>query len=298
MSIQLLKLRGSCHLQDAGRVGQGGVGMPQGGFADRESAELANLIVGKKGIATLLECTLGGPDLHFETSCDIAITGANIQPKIDGVPVPLWQRIHAQAGSTLTCSHARDGLRSYIAFGRSIVAPHWRGSVSPVLLGDEMYPATSVLEEGTTLRLAGEHQPRQSRIARSYVQLPKHMSVLAKGGEVHLNLHAAPESVLMLGNEKLLKAFSQTAWEISPQSNRMGIRLVGPSLPLGKTSGSMRSGPVLPGTVQLLPDGQLIITHVDSQTIGGYPRIGIVDAFGMGVLAQAVAGRVKLQLRF
>lgn len=78
----------------------------------------------------------------------------------------------------------------------------------------------------------------------------------------------------------------------------MGIRLESPSLSLDKTGGLMRSGPVLPGTVQLLPNGSLIITHVDSQTIGGYPRIGLVSAHDLSVLAQAVPGRTSLRMSF
>ena len=298
MSVRVLKLRGSCHLQDAGRAGQGHVGMPRGGFADQTCASLANLLLGKKHAATLLECTLGGPDLHFESSCLLAITGADIQPKLDGVRIPMWQRIRVESGSTLTSSSAKKGLRSYLAFGQSIVAPSWRDSVSPVLIGGELSPSYSVLVAGDELTFTGEEVFFDKRIARAYVELPAHFSLLENSSAISLKLHEAPESQMIQSDEDVRAAFEQAVWQISPQSNRMGIRLVGPSLSLGKTGGSMRSGPVLPGTVQLLPDGQLIVTHVDSQTIGGYPRIGILDMDGLDVLAQAVAGRVEVRFCF
>jgi len=295
MSIRVLKLRGSCHLQDTGRLGQGFAGLPVGGFADVKSAALANLLVGNKHAASVLECTLGGPDFYFDSACDIAITGAALQVKIDGVPVSLWQRIHVPAGSTLTTSHARNGLRSYIAFDRSILAPSWRGSVSPVLLGDVLHPKTSVLSVGDELPLGELNYVKNLRVHKAYVHVPAHLRALADDASISLNVYEAPESSFILSDEGARKAFQHARWQVSAQSNRMGIRLVGPSLPLGKTSGLMRSGPVIPGTVQLLPDGQLIITHVDSQTIGGYPRIGVVDAFGMAVLAQAGLGKIMLK---
>lgn len=298
MSIHVLKLRGSCHLQDAGRVGEGHSGMPRGGCADAISATLANLIVDRKGAAPLLECALGGPDLRFESTCDIAITGADVQPKIDGIRVPMWQRLRISAGATLTSVHARNGLRTYIAFNRSIRAPRWRASVSPVLLGTELFPLTSVLKKGDQLLLADDATPMNDRIARSYVHVPEHMRLLEKDGPIDLQVQAAPESSLLWEHEEAFHTFRKSIWEVSAQSNRMGIRLVGPSLSLGKTGGLMRSGPVLTGSVQLLPDGQLIITHVDSQTIGGYPRVGIVDNFGLAVLAQAIPKKTKYRFHF
>jgi antagonist of KipI len=298
MNVRVLKLRGSCHLQDAGRVGQAQFGMPKGGFADHTSASLANLILGKRSGATLLECTMGGPDLFFESTCLLAITGADIQPRINGVRIPMWERIRVSKGSKLTSTRAEFGLRTYLAFGESLVASAWRDSVSPVLIGGDLHPSHSVLMEGDELRFTGEEVSFSERIARAYVELPQHVCLLEKDSKIRLKLFKAPESHLVEADEERRVEFENSVWQISPQSNRMGIRLVGPSLSLGKTTSSMRSGPVLPGTVQLLPDGQLIVTHVDGQTIGGYPRIGIVDAMGMDVLAQAAAGRVEVWFCF
>jgi len=83
-------------------------------------------------------------------------------------------------------------------------------------------------------------------------------------------------------------------FEVTPQSNRMGLRLRGPSLFLEGLY-DLHSLPVAPGTIQVPPSGKPIVLMADHQTIGGYPRIASVITADLPLLAQAAPGQ---RLRF
>jgi hypothetical protein len=102
-------------VQDLGRPNAIGAGVQEGGAMDRFAHSAANLLVGNDpGLATL-ECTLRGPALVAEQACLVAITGADLDPRVNGVPAPMWTSLLLSPGDRLTFGGRREGARTYVA---------------------------------------------------------------------------------------------------------------------------------------------------------------------------------------
>jgi len=118
-------------LQDyPGRVGFLNQGFPPSGPMDSWSFRLANVLVGNNPNEGALECQFVGPTLKFETDHIISICGADMQPKVDGQSVPLWESISIKSGQILELTFAINGARTYIAFSGGIDSTPWLGSKS------------------------------------------------------------------------------------------------------------------------------------------------------------------------
>src|SRR5438552_607773 len=117
-------------IQDTGRPHAIASGVPPGGAMDRFAHSAANLLVGNDRSSASLECTLLGPHLVAEHPCVVAITGADLDPRVNGAQAPLWSAISLRPGDGLTLGSRRSGARSYIAVGGGIVADRWLGSMS------------------------------------------------------------------------------------------------------------------------------------------------------------------------
>ena len=113
-----------------GRIGSLNQGFPASGPMDSWSFRLANILVGNKSDAAALECQFMGPTLKFKSDRIIAITGANMSPKLDGKTIPLWESVKVKANQTLEMQFATIGARSYIAFSGGIDSKPWLGSRS------------------------------------------------------------------------------------------------------------------------------------------------------------------------
>ena len=114
-------------IQDKGRFGYRNLGIPLSGVMDSRSADLANALVGNNLEAAVLECTVTGPVLYFETNAKIAIVGGGCAPKIQNVAVPLHKIVHVAAGSTLV--EAEIGEGTVFAYGGISVVIHERAKI-------------------------------------------------------------------------------------------------------------------------------------------------------------------------
>ena len=121
-------------IQDLGRPHAIASGVPPGGAMDRFAHTAANLIVGNDGSAATLECTLIGPTLIAVSPCGLAITGGDLDPRVNGAPVALWTEVALAPGDELTFGGRRLGARAYIAVAGGIVADRWLGSMSTYVL--------------------------------------------------------------------------------------------------------------------------------------------------------------------
>src|ERR1700751_4943921 len=113
-----------------GRIGFWNQGFPPSGPMDSWSFRLANLLVGNEPGAAGLEAQYMGPTLRFQRDGVIAIAGADMQPKLDGQPAPMWESIAVKKGQTLGMGPGRLGVRAYIAVAGGIDTPPWLGSRS------------------------------------------------------------------------------------------------------------------------------------------------------------------------
>ena len=133
--VQVIKKGLETSVQDyPGRIGTLNQGFPASGPMDSWSFRLANILVGNKPGDAALECQFMGPTLKFIDDRTIAITGADMSPKIDGKSVPLWESIEVKANQVLELEFATIGARSYIAFAGGINSEPWLGSKSLSLI--------------------------------------------------------------------------------------------------------------------------------------------------------------------
>ena len=257
-------------VQDLGRIGFRSSGVPYSGAADRVSAILANSIVGNPDHAAVLEYTLLGPSLRFEADTVIAVVGT------DHDSIPSLRPIHINRGDTITIGHASRGCRGYIAVAGGVCVP-------PVLNSSSTYlPATFGGFGGRPLRAGDQLSIGKPLIAPKSFTWSIHNELIPFPSNP-CTLRILPE---VFGSTRRLP-MPDTPFSVTAQSDRMGIRLRGAS---PQALSTMLSRAVLPGTIQLPPDGNPIILLCDAQTIGGYPVLGHVISADLPRAAQLRPG--------
>lgn len=278
-------------VQDLGRPGHQGDGVPEGGAMDAFALRVANLLVGNPPAAAALEATLDGPTLRFARATLVAVTGADLSAQVDGRPLPPWRSALVPAGGTLAFGAARAGCRAYVAVAGGIDVPPVLGSRATCL------PATFGGHEGRALRRGdvlpvgapAATAPRPSVAERSASAGARgvHWSALPPYGCGVVRLVAGPELARLDATSRA--ALFARELRVGAQSNRMGYRLEGAPLALAAPVELLSAG-VAMGTVQLPPGGAPIVLMADRQTTGGYPRLGEVASVDLPVLAQLRPG--------
>lgn len=252
--------------QDDGRTGWKRFGVPPSGAMDRHAAHAANQMIGNPPGATVLEILWQGPKLRVMRDCFVAMTGA-IQ----------WQTTQLKAGQILEFRPAPAGLWIYLGVPGGFVAPAVLGSTSTyaraklgrtITSGDILHSLPSPLSEGERARERGPIKPRD------YSQPPP------------IRLWPGPQWNLFSDSDK--QSFFAQHWAISPQSDRVGYRLTG--TPLTSFCEQILSEPVCVGTIQIPESGLPIITMRDGPTIGGYPKLGVIDPADLDWVAQCRPG--------
>ncbi len=262
-------------VQDAGRTGFAHLGVPRAGALDAAAARLANRLVGNPEDAAVLETTLNGVGLRVATAVTVAVTGAQAPVTVDGRPVSWGIAVAVAGGSVLDVGAPSVGVRSYVAVDGGI-------AVEPVL-GSRSSDTLSRL--GPAPLLSGDVLPVDppSRLPPAVdFSVPP-----ASGEPVVLRLLPGPRDDWF--GPPGVAALLTGAYQLSPLSNRIGVRLSGPPVPRLVTTELESEGTVL-GAVQLPPDGQPVVLLADHPTTGGYPVIGVVDQGDLSALAQARPG--------
>jgi 5-oxoprolinase (ATP-hydrolysing) subunit C len=203
-----------------GRIGFWNQGFPPSGPMDSWSFRLANLLVGNEIGAAGLEVQYMGPTLKFQRDGVIAITGADMQPKLDGQPVPLWESIAVKGGQTLVLTSSKVGVRSYIAIAGGVDTPPWLGSRSTFHKAGVGGMQGRALQKGQVVPVAtGKGTP--GRKAR-----PDCRPNFATDKIWTIEVVAGPNDDWV--DEAGHKRFLSTDWKLSSKSDRTGFRLEGP----------------------------------------------------------------------
>ena len=301
MSLVVVKPGMLASVQDLGRHGHRQLGICPGGALDTLALTLANRLVGNADGAAGLELTMGRCEFRFESATRIALTGDDFGATLDGMALwPNWS-VPVAAGQTLRLDganvrSAKTGLRSWLAVAGGIDVAPVLGSRSTDLKAGFGGHGGRALKKGDRLPLGTSSLNDAQRARPAFGLRAPNWDI---EGQHASGSDAIPLRV-MLGPE--YEQFTVAArellwgepWRITPQSNRMGSRLEGPSL-LRKRAIDMLSAGVIPGTIQVPPSGQPIILMGDAQTTGGYPRIGVVIRADLWKLAQApLNGRLRL----
>ncbi|OPX54231.1 biotin-dependent carboxylase uncharacterized domain-containing protein [Oceanospirillum multiglobuliferum] len=271
-------------IQDGGRSGFQHVGLTTGGALDEHAFQWANHLLQNRWDAPVIEISFGGLKLQSQVDCLVAVTGADLGLRVNDQPMPTWEIIALRSGDRIEFGYPKNGTRAYLAVkGGFQVAPSF-GSVSTVQretiggldglgkalgFGDQLPCVESDHRRDSKLqKLIGK------RVSNSYI--PDYNAPLTLRVVLGYQQHLFPA-------QELERFFSEH-YVISPDSDRMGVRLKGaPIKPL--TEGIVSEGISL-GAVQIPPDGQPIVLMRDRQTIGGYPKLGSVYPPDTGQLAQ------------
>jgi biotin-dependent carboxylase-like uncharacterized protein len=265
-------------IQDGGREGFRKFGVPRSGVMDELAYEYANRLVNNSDGSPVLECTLKGGKYCFESNAVIAVTGASMSPKINGNKVEMYSSLEVKEGDILELGFAQKGCRSYVAISGEWNIKKVMGSFSTYTQGGFGGFKGRTLQKGDILKWRDkdfDSDFKNSSLAKD--KIPYYSS------KVTVKFVVGPEWKLLSKKEQ--DKFLSTEFKISSESNRMGLRLNAKEAILIDNP-EMSSSGVIPGIIQLPPNGNPIILMKDGQTVGGYPRIGKVLGLYLDRLAQ------------
>lgn len=275
MSLQVTALHGSALVQDLGRPGRSELGVSPSGVFDRPAARRANALVGNRADAAVVE-VLGALTLRASRATAVAIAGAPGPAAIDGVPVSSLRTLHVPDGGVLTIDAPIVGLRRVVAIRGGVAVEPVLGSRSTDTLSG-LGPAP--LTVGSVLAVApGASGPdlRQLDVGVPAV------------GDLTVRVVLGPRDDWF--TPAAIDTLLRTGWSVSDRSDRIGVRLDGPSLERA-VPGELESEPVLRGSVQVTSAGLPVVLGPDHPVTGGYPVIAVVLDTDTDLLAQAAPGR-------
>ena len=297
-------------VQDCGRTGYQKDGVGVSGGMDRISYAAANCIAGNLPGTAVLETTLSGPELQFTLPADFVITGATVAATLDSKPVPMYARIHADAGSVLRTGFVSAGLRSYISFTGGILVPEILGSCSTntkcglggfcgrnLKGGDELaIGRVPGLYEARPYADALNLTPIRGDASYAPYAILKKLTTVRCTSDSPVVLHVLPGPQIRSFPDESVKTFTDSIFTITADCDRMGCRLNGPQIQC-RGSTDIISDAVPCGSVQITSSGNPVVMTADRQTTGGYAKIAVVTAVDMPYIAQAVPG-TKIKFDF
>lgn len=281
MSIKVITPGMLSTIQDGGRKGFAAMGFNASGVMDVRSYHIANALVGNFTDEAVIEMTYLGGSFKFLESNYIAITGADMSPKLDGVPVEMYTTVFVKQDETLTFSAAESGMRAYIAV---------RGGIDvPVIMGSRSTNLKCKLGglDGRPLK-AGDIVPCRD----VYDEFHKHLIHSAPkedfgSDEITVRVLLGPQDDYFTDHG--IKTFLNSTYTVTNESDRMGCKLSGEKIEYKNTVDIISDGIVF-GSIQIPRTGNPIIMLADRQTTGGYAKIATVISVDLPLLAQARPG--------
>ncbi len=288
MAIKVRKPGLLTTVQDAGRFGEYAIGMPPSGAMDAFSYAVGNYLVGNEDGAAGLEITYFGPELEFTEAAVVAVTGADLPPKVNGEEVPTWEAFSVEEGDVLSFGYLRSGARSYLAVAGGIDVPvfiHSRSTYTLIGLGGHEGRA---LKEGDNLKI-GEAGDRSGRVGMAVAR--EQIPTYSKETELRVIIGLASYRL----TEESMRTFLDTTWTVTPDADRVGYRYKGGELGFVEREQPAGAGadpanvvdfgyPV--GSIQVPGGVEPIVLLNDAVTGGGYATIGTVISVDRDALAQ------------
>jgi antagonist of KipI len=289
MNLRVIKPGVLDTIQDMGRYGWQHLGINPGGAMDKLSAQFANILVGNEPDEAVIELHFPASAFFFEQPSLIAISGADFSATVNGEEVPCLRPVLVSKYSILQFHRVAKGARAYLGVHGGLDTPLWLNSRSTHLKAGAGGFSGRALQKDDEI---GFRKPADlcPILGKKEFEILSWRTNSDWGDE-----NKAKEILVLPGNEWNLltdrskEQFFDRAFLITNQSDRMGYRLK--SEPLETvTKEEVISSAVSFGTVQLLPDGQLIVLMADHQTTGGYPRIAHIISAHHSRLAQMKTG--------
>jgi biotin-dependent carboxylase-like uncharacterized protein len=276
-------------VQDTGRFGEYDIGMPPSGAMDVFSYQVGNYLVGNEDGAAGLEITYFGPELEFTEDAVVAVTGAEMPPKINGEEAPTWETLQVREGDVLSFDYLKNGARSYLAVAGGVEVPvfmHSRSTYTLIGLGGHEGRA---LKEGDELSL-GEAQNGEAQVGKRVGD--DHIPHYTKETELRVIIGLASYRL----TEESMREFLNVEWTVTPDADRVGYRYRGGELGFVEREQPAGAGsdpanvvdfgyPI--GSIQVPGGVEPIVLMNDAVTGGGYATIGTVISADRDRLAQS-----------
>lgn len=265
-------------IQDLGRWGHQGSGVPVAGPMDLYSHRLANRLAGNDDAAATLEITLIGPELQADGDLTCAVAGANFSIGVNGTPVPMYQPFAVPSGARVRFGSRSWGARAYLAVRGGLAPEPQFGSRSTSLIA-RMGPFSGrPLTAGDVLPVFFPSLP-QAFPAGAPLDLPR--------GGARLRAIRGPHEVKF--TNAAFDVLFGSRYIVTPSSNRMGYRLEGPALQHSGTADILSDATPI-GSLQVPASGTPIMLMADRQTTGGYPKIATVITADLPLAGQLAPG--------
>ncbi|CAA9481115.1 MAG: Allophanate hydrolase 2 subunit 2 [uncultured Rubrobacteraceae bacterium] len=281
-------------VQDTGRFGEYAIGMPPSGAMDVFSYQVGNYLVGNEDGSAGLEITYFGPELEFTESAVIAVTGAEMPPKINGEEAPTWETLSVEEGDVLSFDYLRNGARSYLAVAGGIDVPVFMHSRSTyTLIGLGGYEGRA-LQAGDELQL-GDARNGDARNGDAQVGKKVDADAIPRyTKETELRVIIGLASYRL--TQESMKEFLNVEWTVTPDADRVGYRYRGGELGFVEREQPAGAGsdpanvvdfgyPI--GSIQVPGGVEPIVLMNDAVTGGGYATIGTVISADRDRLAQS-----------
>jgi biotin-dependent carboxylase-like uncharacterized protein len=276
-------------VQDTGRFGEYALGMPPSGAMDVFSFQVGNYLVGNEDGAAGLEITYFGPELEFTEDAVIAITGAELPPRINGEEAPTWETLRVEEGDVLSFDYLKNGARAYLAVAGGIDVPvfmHSRSTYTLIGLGGHEGRA---LQEGDELGVGEAPRHVEGQVGKRVDD--DHIPAYSKETELRAILGLASYRI----TEESMDEFLSIQWTVTPDADRVGYRYRGGELKFVEREQPAGAGadpanvvdfgyPV--GSIQVPGGVEPIVLMNDAVTGGGYATIGTVISADRDKLAQ------------
>lgn len=262
-------------VQDLGRIGYRSLGINPSGVMDRTAARIVNTLLGNDENEAVLEMHFPAAEIQIDAACSIVIGGADFAATLNETPVKNWSSFHVQQSDVLKFTKPVSGTRAYLAVASGLSIGEWLGSRSTNLVAESGGFSGRKLQAGDRIELRDPHVLKPNAVGPSMIPIYSRFPTVRVVPSCEFDLLTAMSE----------KAFLNEGFTVTKDSNRMGYRLAGPPLHLLHKK-EMVSAAVTFGTIQLLPDGQLIVLMADHQTAGGYPRIANIISADLPLLAQ------------
>ncbi len=287
MAVKVVKSGLSTTVQDLGRSGYYHIGIPLSGGMDRLALRAANMLVGNREDAAVLEAVFMGPELEFTKDATVAVTGAEIPPKVNGEARSTWTSFKVKKGQSLTFEFLKKGARAYIAISGGIDVPVVLGSRSTYALGGLGGFKGRKLAAGDNLPVGKGRGLREGR------SVPEQLRRLP-GSPAELRM--IPGLYWHRITAEAGKNFFEDTWKVAPEADRIGYRFKGgrplefvprdESFGAGSDPSNIVDACYPYGSIQIPGGTEPIVLHRDAVSGGGYCMIGTVISADMDLIGQ------------
>lgn len=281
MKMKILSAGPLTTIQDKGRFGYMRYGITTSGVLDDKAYAYGNALLGNQSDEACLEMTVKGAAISFEGSGAVAIVGADMLPKMNGNPISANIRIEVKDGDLLEFGFATKGLRTYLCVEGGIDVPLVYGSRSTNLkCGFGGFQGRKLADGDVLVTYPVTEYRRRAEFLPEEYHVPE-------GEDMTVHVVLGPQDDMFTA--KGIQTFLCATYKVTPESDRMGIRLLGE--PLEGVNGMDIISDAIPlGSIQVSASGQPIILLADRQTTGGYAKIATVISTDIWKLAQARPG--------